>query len=376
MKRVLVIGFILSFLLLVVGSYLIYKNETESSRAYSSLQVSARLISDARKTNIHNFAPHHFQATEKLYNEALALWMTENRRLLIFRNYTAILDYETKIDSVLSEASLLAGKLQGRFEEKFEIRKKQLIDMIQTYEQLYNFLPLQDEVRANYTKGNLLFQESNLALEKGFIESANEKSKAALELITEVNKVGKQKLEDYFSSFNDWSRLHKEAVSASRSGHVILVDKVDRKLYVYKNGREVFVFASDLGANWVGDKNLRGDMTTPEGIYRVVTKKKGRHTKFYKALLINYPNESDRARFEKNKADGLIPKTAHIGNLIEIHGDGGIGIDWTEGCVALTNSDMDKLFSVSEVNTPVYIVGSLRPLNEILDSGTIKPSGR
>jgi len=61
---------------------------------------------------------------------------------------------------------------------------------------------------------------------------------------------------------------------------------------------------------------------------------------------------------------GNIPRRG-IGNLIEIHGDGGKGINWTDGCVALTNSDMDKLYGLVGVGTPVTIVGSLRSLKEI-----------
>ena len=54
------------------------------------------------------------------------------------------------------------------------------------------------------------------------------------------------------------------------------------------------------------------------------------------------------------------------GAMIEIHGHGGKGIDWTEGCIALTNNDMDNLFNIVKVGTPVTIVGSMQSLRQIL----------
>ena len=86
--------------------------------------------------------------------------------------------------------------------------------------------------------------------------------------------------------------------------------------------------------------------------------KRAPQTKFNKALLINYPNDEDRMRFALGRRRGTISRGAGIGNLIEIHGDGGEGRDWTDGCVALTNEDMDRLFAHVRVGTPVTIVGT------------------
>ena len=89
-------------------------------------------------------------------------------------------------------------------------------------------------------------------------------------------------------------------------------------------------------------------------------------TKYHKALLINYPNDKDLKRFDKAKRQKLIPKNADIGGLIEIHGSGDKGADWTNGCVALKNSDMDIIYREAHEGTLVTIVGSLKPINEIL----------
>jgi murein L,D-transpeptidase YafK len=114
----------------------------------------------------------------------------------------------------------------------------------------------------------------------------------------------------------------------------------------------------------MGDKLMHGDRATPEGIYRVIDKKNGVKTRYYKALLINYPNESDKARYYNAIRSGVLSKKTSIGGLIEIHGDGGRGINWTEGCIALENRLMDTVFDLCQINTPVIIVGSDKPMEE------------
>jgi murein L,D-transpeptidase YafK len=117
-------------------------------------------------------------------------------------------------------------------------------------------------------------------------------------------------------------------------------------------------FEAELGANGLRQKEHAGDRATPEGLYRVVRMKEGKATKYYKALLVDYPNDSDRARFAAMKRQGRIPRRAGIGGMIEIHGEGGQGNDWTDGCVALTNKNMDTLFARVTLGTPVAIVGN------------------
>jgi murein L,D-transpeptidase YafK len=79
---------------------------------------------------------------------------------------------------------------------------------------------------------------------------------------------------------------------------------------------------------------------------------------YHKALLLDYPNADDRAEFALARRRGEMPMSAGIGGFIEIHGEGGRGRDWTRGCVALTNADMDELFARVPIGTPVTIVGS------------------
>lgn len=175
-------------------------------------------------------------------------------------------------------------------------------------------------------------------------------------------------LEEYFSSWPHWNKIVEEAVSASaRQGStVIIVDKLAHQLRVYKNGKVSAEFPVEFGPNWMGQKLHKGDQATPEGVYQVTQKKDRRHTIYYKALLINYPNSEDRVRYRKNIDAGRFSHKLEIGGSIEIHGHGGRGVDWTNGCVALANKDMDVIFSQAGEKTPVVIVGSVEPLEKYI----------
>jgi L,D-peptidoglycan transpeptidase YkuD (ErfK/YbiS/YcfS/YnhG family) len=158
-----------------------------------------------------------------------------------------------------------------------------------------------------------------------------------------------------------WREWVDETVEWSRrTGRVaVVVDKDSHLLSVYQGGRLIREFDAELGWNNVGDKFQEGDGATPEGRYKV-TRLKGRgQSRFYKALLLDYPNRDNLARLERLKADGTLPRGTRPGSLIEIHGEGGRGKDWTDGCVAVTNAEMDWLFARVAVGTPVTIVGSL-----------------
>ncbi|MFH1176560.1 MAG: L,D-transpeptidase, partial [Acidobacteriota bacterium] len=157
-----------------------------------------------------------------------------------------------------------------------------------------------------------------------------------------------------------WRAWVETTIAESRrnSSFAIIVDKLHRRLLLYRRGLPAGERAAELGANGLLRKEHSGDRATPEGLYRVVQLKVGRSTRYYKALLINYPNDEDRERYAAGKRRGTIPRRAGIGSLIEIHGDGGEGRDWTDGCVALSNQDMDWLFARVEVGTPVTIVGT------------------
>lgn len=156
-----------------------------------------------------------------------------------------------------------------------------------------------------------------------------------------------------------WKRLVDETVAGTRGGGMaIIVDKLNRRCVVVKNGRKTSEYPADFGRKGLLDKVHSGDGATPEGRYHVTKKNAG--SRYYRALLINYPNAEDQARYASAKRNGQVPNGRGPGGLIEIHGNGGRDIDWTDGCIALRDNDMEKLFRMAGVGTPVTIVGAAR----------------
>ena len=137
----------------------------------------------------------------------------------------------------------------------------------------------------------------------------------------------------------------------------LVVHKKKRKLYAYRNGKVVEEFRISLGKNGdKGNKIREGDYRTPIGSYSIVRKKCD--SRLYRSLMISYPSEADKARA---RAKGVSP-----GGYITIHGqpkwnadgrgdDYTLSCDWTEGCVAVPNRAMDKLWRAVENGVPIEI---------------------
>ena len=118
-----------------------------------------------------------------------------------------------------------------------------------------------------------------------------------------------------------WQAWADEAVAASRGGRVaIVVDKLDRHLILFRDGRVAARFHADLGRNALSDKSVAGDGATPEGRYKVTEKRSNGATQWYKALLLDYPNDDDWKTFRARKRRGEIPSGRGPGGLIETDG--------------------------------------------------------
>jgi L,D-transpeptidase-like protein len=165
-------------------------------------------------------------------------------------------------------------------------------------------------------------------------------------------------------SLRVWRRWVAETIarSADSGDEAIIVDKAARLLLLYRGGRLERSWPVDLGRNPIADKVSEGDNATPEGKYSVVRVKGPGQSRYYRALLLNYPNEDDWETFRRARSEGRIPRGVGIGSLIEIHGEGGRGDNWTRGCIALANSDIDYLATHVGVGTPVTIVGARAPV--------------
>lgn len=130
----------------------------------------------------------------------------------------------------------------------------------------------------------------------------------------------------------------------------VLIDKRNFVLEVWDGQRMLKRYPMTMGSNPVRRKLQQDRSSTPEGRYRITATQP--NARFYRAYDIDYPNATDKARYKL-----LAPKNP-IGGEIQVHGQG-IDTNWTWGCVALRNDDMDELFEHSEIgiDTLVWIFG-------------------
>jgi murein L,D-transpeptidase YafK len=151
------------------------------------------------------------------------------------------------------------------------------------------------------------------------------------------------------------------------AGPRIEVFKAKRELQLFEGRRLIKTYRVALGTNPVPAKEREGDRATPEGTYFICLKNP--RSKYHLSLAISYPGPEDARR---GLAAGLISKTEHaaileahaarrpppwntrLGGEVFVHGSGAKS-DWTRGCVALENPDIEELYKQIPVGTPIVI---------------------
>jgi hypothetical protein len=222
---------------------------------------------------------------------------------------------------------------------------------------------------AKPVEADLLVKQARSYFDQGLYTRAVETGQQAARLIDDQAAILSSELGRYADerSVTLWRQMVKRTVEWSRShkAAAIVVNKADRRLTLYRNGRPVASYRVRLGYNGILEKRYQGDGATPEGMYRVVKKRDRGQTNFYKALLLDYPNSDDQRRFEEARSAGAIPAEALIGGQIEIHGGDSLPMSQTLGCIMLADRHIDVLFKMVEIGTPVTIVGAVNVANSI-----------
>ncbi|PYJ19986.1 MAG: hypothetical protein DME99_11175 [Verrucomicrobia bacterium] len=147
---------------------------------------------------------------------------------------------------------------------------------------------------------------------------------------------------------------NRPAIPAATTIDRIIVEKATRKLSIFRNGKHLKTYCVALGRNPVGPKREEGDMRTPEGIYKIDSRNE--QSSFHLALHISYPSDDDSARAaERGVSAGFDIMIHGIRN-----GFGWIGAfhrwkDWTIGCIALTDEEIEELWRVTPDGTIIEI---------------------
>ncbi len=144
-------------------------------------------------------------------------------------------------------------------------------------------------------------------------------------------------------------------MAANQDIDYVVVNKTEKKMYLFSEGQKIKEYNVVFGANPKGHKQQEGDYRTPEGRYTLDYKKE--KSDFHKAIHISYPNKND---LYNAKSRGVDP-----GGLIMIHGqrNGSSSLswisqrfNWTNGCIAVTNFEMDEIWYLVKEGTPIEIV--------------------
>lgn len=139
-----------------------------------------------------------------------------------------------------------------------------------------------------------------------------------------------------------WAQQPEKPLPAGAKADLVVIRKAERRLDLYRGERLLKSYPISLGRNPVGRKRQEGDGRTPEGEYRLDDRKSD--SAFHRALHISYPAPTDT---ESARARGVSP-----GGFVMIHGmKNGLGwlgrlhlaIDWTDGCVAVTNLQIEEI---------------------------------
>ncbi len=139
---------------------------------------------------------------------------------------------------------------------------------------------------------------------------------------------------------------------------VIVVHKLSRKLTIYQGLTPLKTYPVVLGNDPRNDKLCQGDTCTPEGVYHI--RAKYPHARWDYFMWLDYPNTQNWLKFAQAKKAGRLPPDADIGGDVGIHGTEDptrnlTGVNWTKGCVSLTNQDLEEIYPLVNDKTLVVI---------------------
>jgi murein L,D-transpeptidase YafK len=135
----------------------------------------------------------------------------------------------------------------------------------------------------------------------------------------------------------------------------VVVHKAERKLELLQRGVVVRTYKVALGLNPIGTKERSGDFRTPEGAYRLV--RRNPRSDYFLSMQVSYPNDTDLKHAKRNHWDtggsimihGLPNQLKHDPSYYESR-------DWTDGCIAVSNSDMLEIWLLVQDNAPIEIL--------------------
>lgn len=281
-------------------------------------------------------------------------------------------DLEVALRQLQEEGSGIVARLT----EERESARRSAEDKIAQVESRFRMMTLQVSVidsrlllGQQSDEVELLMNQARTLHEQGQYDQSLDASARAARNLTMQSAVLSSELGRYAdrNRISRWQQMAKDTITWSRThqASAIVINKADRVLTLYRNGQKVLSYPIRLGSNGIREKRYQEDGATPEGRYRISSKGRQGQPRSYRTLVLDYPNEEDRRRYEVERKKGQISASRAIGSQIEIHGVENELMAQTLGCVMLDNFQMALLHGRVATGTPVTIVGALHKQNPL-----------
>jgi L,D-peptidoglycan transpeptidase YkuD (ErfK/YbiS/YcfS/YnhG family) len=321
---------------------------------------------DLRGAGASLFAGREHTAYLQSLNFARHVLEKENLKLGWFRDYGKV---RKEYSAVLQTGSSLKGTIRSvvsRRAASLSQSAEAVRRRLRTLDDLTLSLVERGSARGRLTRASLALGEADTLIKQAQFDEAQTRLDKASGLAAEAEKEVLSHISRYLdpAQVRSWKTAAEETIAESerRGNTALIVSKLERRLSVYKGGKLYRTYDVGLGFNGLADKRFAGDNATPEGRYSII--RKIASSLYYKALLIDYPNDEDRRSFAREKSRGAIPKYVGIGGDVEIHGGGQDSL--TRGCVSLDNDKMDELYALVSVGTPITIIGTMELENYVI----------
>ncbi len=195
---------------------------------------------------------------------------------------------------------------------------------------------------------NVIMKDQTIAAQQAQIETCQQRVLTLHQKIEALEQEIKSKENEIHALQNEFFALRQEPADK------VLIEKKERRLTLFSKGKVIKTYKIALGGDPDGPKERQGDNKTPEGVY--VIESRNRDSGYYLSLRISYPNERDKKRAREL---GVSP-----GGDIMIHGIkngfswvGGFHtrVDWTKGCIAVTDEEIEEIDKLVPDGTIVEI---------------------
>jgi len=293
----------------------------------------------------------HFNEGSATFKEANDLFSQGSYEASLGKYQQIIEEYPTAGDRVLFEMGIIyayPGNEQKDYQKALECFQK----LIREYpESGYK----KDSELMLFNINNVILKDKTIATQQAHIETLQQEIKRnGNEVITLQKKI--EALEqEVKSKENEIITLQKE-VFALQKGPVdkILIEKKERRLTLILKGKVLKIYKIALGGDPIGPKERRGDNKTPEGTYVIDSRNRG--SRYHLSLHISYPNEKDKKRARQlGVSPGGDIMIHGIKNGLSWVGDLHTEVDWTKGCIAVTDEEIEEIDKLAPNGTIVEI---------------------